>query len=116
MNKLFNYKNNLYWSLKPNGLIMENYYLNDGYFTTSIESNLKIDKLTFFHNSAQPTPLPLNPVDDINILFGFNSNNQQIMKINWSQPNLMSQLGMNSHKMSLITIFGRKDFRQKFHQ
>ena len=42
MSELFYYKNNLYWSLKPNGLIMENYYINDGYFTTSIESNLRI--------------------------------------------------------------------------
>ena len=25
-------------------------------------------------------------------------------------------LGMISHKMSLITIFGHKHFRQKFHQ
>ena len=108
MSELFYYKNNLYWSLKPNGLIMENYYINDGYFTTSIESNLRIDKLTFFHNSAQPTPLPLNPVDDINILFGFNSINQQIMKINWAQPNLMSQLGCEAWQKWNYEIFINK--------
>ena len=29
---------------------------------------------------------------------------------------LLGELGMISHKMSLITIFGHKHFRQKFHQ
>ena len=31
-------------------------------------------------------------------------------------PLTIKQLGIISHKMSLITIFGHKNFRQKFHQ
>ena len=36
------------------------------------------------------------------------------MRETWLSEN--QRLGMISHKMSLITIFGHKPFRQKFHQ
>ena len=37
-------------------------------------------------------------------------------KIKYDQGKLSYKLGMISNKMSLITIFGHKHFRQKFHQ
>ena len=55
---------------------------NKGFFTSRIDSVLKTDTQTFFHHSSQPTPLPLNPIQNLNILFGYGEealdNNKQV--------------------------------------
>ena len=40
----------------------------------------------------------------------------QLAKVPETPEEELDTLGMISHKMSLITIFGQKHFRQKFHQ
>ena len=40
----------------------------------------------------------------------------QLAKVPETPEEELDTLGMISHKMSLITIFGHKHFRQKFHQ
>ena len=69
--KMFHYKEKLYWTLQSKGLIMEEGNENKGFFTSRIDSVLKSDTQTFFHHSSQPTPLPLNPIQNLNILFGY---------------------------------------------
>ena len=69
--KMFHYKEKLYWTLQSKGLIMEEGNENKGFFTSRIDSVLKSDSQTFFHHSSQPTPLPLNPIQNLNILFGY---------------------------------------------
>ena len=94
---MFYYKNNLWWSLTPTGLVMETKYKDQGYFTNDLESNLNIGSSTFFHASTQPIPLPLNPVQNVNILFGFEeTNEQQILRIDWSKPDLLSKQGCSA--------------------
>ena len=83
---MFQYKEKLYWTLQSKGLIMEEGTENKGFFTSRIDSVLKSDTQTFFHHSSQPTPLPLNPIQNLNILFGYEAgeslhNNKQV-KIN----------------------------------
>ena len=84
---MFHYKEKLYWTLQSKGLIMEEGNENKGFFTSRIDSVLKSDTQTFFHHSSQPTPLPLNPIQNLNILFGYDEageslhNNKQV-KIN----------------------------------
>ena len=85
--EMFHYKEKLYWTLQSKGLIMEEGNENKGFFTSRIDSVLKSDTQTFFHHSSQPTPLPLNPIQNLNILFGYDEageslhNNKQV-KIN----------------------------------
>ena len=43
----------------------------------------------------QPTPVPLNPVENIDIKFE-NFQNQQLMHIKWSGPSLMPQIGCSA--------------------
>ena len=80
---MFHYKEKLYWTLQSKGLIMEEGNENKGFFTSRIDSVLKSDTQTFFHHSSQPTPLPLNPIQNLNILFGYEGgeslhNNKQV--------------------------------------
>ena len=97
VNDIFYYKNNLWWSLKPTGLVMETRYKDQGYFTNDLESNLNIGSSTFFHVSTQPTPLPLNPVQNVNVLFGFEEpKGHQIMRVDWTKPDLLSKLGCSA--------------------
>ena len=80
---MFHYKDKLYWTLVSKGLIMEEGNENKGFFTSRIDSVLKSDTQTFFHHLSQPTPLPLNPIQNLNILFGYEGgeslhNNNQV--------------------------------------
>ena len=69
---MFYYKEKLYWTLlSSKGLIMEEGNENKGFVTSRIDSVLKSDTQMFFHHSSQPTPLPLNPIQNLNILFGY---------------------------------------------
>lgn len=43
----------------------------------------------------QPTPVPLNPVENIDIKFE-NLQNQQLMHIKWSGPSLIPQIGCSA--------------------
>ena len=61
---------------------METFHETDGYYTHTVDSNLRLDTQTFVYQLNQPTPVPLNPVDKIDVKFG-NFTNQQIMSIKW---------------------------------
>ena len=84
--EMFYYKSNLIWSNVGRGLTMETFHETDGYYTHTVDSNLRLDTQTFVYQLNQPTPVPLNPVDKIDVKFG-NFTNQQIMSIKWvSKP------------------------------
>ncbi|GFT84439.1 proto-oncogene tyrosine-protein kinase ROS [Nephila pilipes] len=55
--------------------------------------------LNVYHADYQPNPLPLNPVESVQALFGFKE-----AKISWSSPRLLSGQGKGSYKNYLYEI------------
>ncbi|GFQ68878.1 proto-oncogene tyrosine-protein kinase ROS [Trichonephila clavata] len=55
--------------------------------------------LNVYHVDYQPSPLPLNPVESLQALFGFNDT-----KISWSSPRLLSGQGKGSYKNYLFEV------------
>ncbi|XP_023240042.1 proto-oncogene tyrosine-protein kinase ROS-like [Centruroides sculpturatus] len=72
------------------------YYGNNVYFlmNTGPFSNLNI-----FHPNIQPYPVPLDPVEDVQVIF-----DEEIGKISWKKPKLLNILGKGAWQQWLYEV------------
>lgn len=63
----------------------DKYYANDIYF---LKHKGPFSNLNLFHPYIQPYPVPLDPVEDVQVLF-----DEEVGKISWNKPKLLGVLG-----------------------
>ena len=67
--EMFFVNNELYWSSNEDGLDVEVKHKGEFYYNT-IESDLQMDAMTVVHPTVQPIPVPVNNVQDLQLVFG----------------------------------------------
>ena len=65
---MFHYNNTLYWT-NPGGLNMEIFEEGFGFYHSVLKESLEMEHSILVHPTAHPVPFPLNPVENVQVLF-----------------------------------------------
>ena len=82
---LFSLKNQLYW-ISKDGLNIEHKHTNNEYSSQLVTEKIPLQSPILVHSSLQPVPIPVNHVENVQVLYGFNEDGHQEGIITWDDP------------------------------